>query len=149
MVEAVIVIPVLILLWVSLYYAGGLALTQQKTESTARSCAWLYSANSCDEGKVPAGCDEYLHNTNASTVPPKIADTLNQAGQNAMNGGDAKGIVGAIVGALVLAPVAAAFTSAVDARVEQQMSKPVAYGGGIQVVAGQYHLPCNLAHDTP
>ncbi len=149
MVEAVIVIPVLILLWVSLYYAGGLALTQQRTEATARSCAWLYSANSCDESKVPAGCQDYVHNTHASTIPPKIADTLNQGAQNAMNGGDAKGIVGSIVGSLVMAPLAAAFTNAVDARVEQQMPQPAAYGGGIKVVTGQYHLPCNLAHDTP
>lgn len=149
MVEAVIVIPVLILLWVSLYYAGGLALTQQKTEATARSCAWLYSAGSCDEENIPAGCQDYVHNTHVSSVPPKIADALDQGAQNAMNGGDAKGIVGSIVANLVAAPLVAAFTSAVDSRVDQQMAQPAAYGGGIKVVTGQYHLACNVPHDTP
>jgi hypothetical protein len=145
--EAVIVIPVLILLWASIYYAGGLFLTQQKTEVTARSCAWLYSANNCEA--VPAGCADYLAKTTASSVPPEIDDVLKHGAENAMANGDAKGIVQQLVGELVAAPLVAAFTGAVDAKVEQQLSQPAEYGGGIKVVSGRYHLACNLAHDTP
>jgi len=147
MVEAVIVIPVLILLWVSLYYAGGLVLTQQKMEVAARSCAWLYSANNCTA--VPAGCEDLLANTHSASVPPEVSDTLQHGGDAAINGSDAKGIVGEIIGELVLAPLVAAFTSSVDAKVEQPVQQPVAYGEGVKVVTGRYHLACNLAHDTP
>lgn len=147
MVEAVIVVPVLILLWISLYYAGGLFLAQQKTEVTARSCAWLYSANNCDQ--MPAACADYLTDTTASSVPPQIDEVLEHGAQDALNGGDVKGILGQVVGELVAAPLAAAFTSAVDAKVDQQLKQPATYGGGIKTVSGKYHLACNLRHDTP
>jgi hypothetical protein len=147
MVEAVIVIPVLLLLWISLYYAGGLVLTQQKTEVTARSCAWLYSASNCEE--VPAGCGDILVDSSSASVAPEVSDTLQHGAQTAMNGGDAEGIVSSIVGALVVAPLVAAFTSSVDAKVEQQVQQPTVYGGGMKVVRGRYHLACNLRRDTP
>lgn len=152
MVEAVVVIPVLILLWVSLYYAGRLALTQQKMERSARSCAWLYSANNCDREQLVAiapECDALLSDGAAAVVPPEIEDTLEQGAQAAMNGGDAQGIVQSVISGLVVTPLAAAFTSAVDAKAEQELPKPTAYGGGVKIVTGRYHLACNLARDTP
>jgi hypothetical protein len=152
MVEAVIVIPVLILLWASLYYAGGLALSRQQGEATARSCAWLYSSNNCDRQKlmqVAPECDAVLSDTTASSVPSDIQDTLNQGVENAMDGGDAKGIVASVVGQLVVAPLAAAFTSSVDAKSDLELSRPTLYGGGIQVVSGRYYLACNLPHERP
>ena len=147
MVEAVIVIPVLLLLWISLYYAGSLCLTQQKTEVSARSCAWLYSANNCE--KVPVGCEKLLVDSTSASVDPEVDETLKHGAETAMNGGDAKGIVATIIGELVAAPLAAAFTSSVDAKVEQQVQQPTAYGGGLKAVTGRYHLACNLAHETP
>lgn len=147
MVEAVVVIPVLLVLWLSLYYAGGLFLARQEADVTARSCAWLYSANDCEE--VPAGCGEFLVDSHAASVAPEVSDTLPHGAQTAMNGGDAEDIIGSIFSELVATPFLAAFTSSVDAKVDQPVQQPALYGGGMKVVSGRYHLACNLRRDTP
>ncbi|HKY34862.1 MAG TPA: hypothetical protein VJN18_02880 [Polyangiaceae bacterium] len=149
MVEAVIVIPVLVLIWASLYYLGELFATQQALEAKARSCAWLYSANNCQV--VPDGCDQVLNKSEGSAddVEPKVTDALGEGGRKALNGADSKSIIGTIVGDLVGGPLLAAFTSSVDAKVTRDVEQPGAFGGGLKTVTGRYHLACNLEPTTP
>lgn len=148
MLEAVIVIPVLLLLWVSLYYLADQFISRQSAAMTARSCAWLYSANNCRE--VPAGCGDFLQESRGSAeVSPDVNDALEDGAEEALQGGDAKGIVGAVVGKLVAGPLMEAFTRSVDATVTKDVQQPAAYGGGVKKVAGRYHLACNLEPTTP
>jgi hypothetical protein len=148
MVEAVIVIPVLLLLWVSLYYLADQFATRQSAAMTARSCAWLYSANNCTE--VPAGCGDFLTPSRSSAdVSPDVSNALNEGASKALEGGDAEGIVGAVVSNLVAGPLIAAFTRSVDATVAKDVQQPAVYGGGVKTVTGHYHLACNLEPTTP
>jgi hypothetical protein len=148
MVEAVIVIPVLLLIWVSLYYLGEIFTTKQALDARARSCAWLYSANNCQE--VPAGCAGVLQDSSSSSrVAPDVQNALEDGAQTALQGGDAEGIVGTIVGELVAGPLMAAFTSSVDANVTKEIQQPASYGGGLKKVEGRYHLACNIETTTP
>jgi hypothetical protein len=148
MVEAVIVIPVLLLLWVSLYYLADQFASRQAAAMTARSCAWLYSANNCQE--VPPGCGGFLHESSGSAeVSPEVKNALEDGAREALQGGDAKGIVGAVVGDLVAGPLMAAFTSSVDATVSKDVQQPATFGGGLKRVTGRYHLACNLEPTSP
>jgi len=149
MVEAVIVIPVLLLIWASLYYLGDLFAAQQTMEAKARSCTWLYSASNCQV--VPAGCDRVLSYSEGSAddVAPKVGDALEEGGRKALQGGDTQGIVGTIAGELVGGPLLAAFTSSVDAKVTRDVEQPAAFGGGLRTVTGRYHLACNLEPTSP
>ena len=150
MVEAVIVIPVLVLIWASLYYLGELFATQQALEAKARSCAWLYSTNNCQF--VPAGCDEKLLTKSEGSVDdvsPKVRDALEDSGRKVLNGGDTDDVLETVAGKLVGGPLLAAFTSSVDAKVTRDVEQPAAFGGGLKTVTGRYHLACNLATTTP
>jgi hypothetical protein len=147
MVEAVIVIPVLVLLWISLYYLGALFGNAQAAQEQARSCAWRYSANNCQA--VPPGCEGVLTDATSAVVAPDVERALQDGADRALRGGDAKGIVGTIVGQLVAGPLMAAFTSGTDAKVERSVEKPPTYGKEPSVVRGSYHLACNLAPTSP
>lgn len=148
MVEAVIVIPVLLLLWVSLYYLADQFASQQSAAMTARSCAWLYSANNCEA--VPPGCGDFLKESRGSAeVSPDVNDALQEGADAALRGADAQGFVAAVVSNLVAGPLLAAFTSSIDATVTKNVKQPTAYGGGLKQVTGRYHLACNLEPTTP
>jgi hypothetical protein len=148
MVEAVIVIPVLLLLWVSLYYLADQFASRHSASMTARSCAWLYSANNCEE--VPAGCGDFLTpSRNSAEVSPKVSNALQEGADAALHGADTEGFVAAVVSNLVAGPLLAAFTRSVDATVTHDVQQPAAYGGGVKQVTGRYHLACNLEPTTP
>jgi hypothetical protein len=147
MVEAVIVIPVLALLWGSLYFLGDLFASRQAAARHARSCAWLYSANNCQA--VPPGCEGILNESSGSAVAPDVQNALEDGAKRALQGGDAKGIVATVIGDLVAAPLLAAFTSSVDAASTKKVRRPLAYGGGETHVEGRYHLACNLEATSP
>lgn len=61
-VEAVVVLPVFLILFISLFYVRDQVLARQATQEQARTCAWLYSANNCefDANSMPAYCDGVL-----------------------------------------------------------------------------------------
>jgi hypothetical protein len=148
MVEAVIVIPILLLLWVSLYYLADQFASRQSAAMTARSCAWLYSANNCEE--VPPGCGDFLQESRGSAeVSPDVNDALQGGADAALQGADAQGFVASVVSNLVAGPLLAAFTRSVDATVTLEVKQPIAYGGGLKQVTGRYHLACNLEPTTP
>jgi hypothetical protein len=148
MVEAVIVIPVLILIWASLYYLGDLFAVQQALEAKARSCAWLYSARNCQV--VPAGCERVLTDSQGSAdVAPEVGDALEEGGRKALEGADTQGVVATVAGKLVAGPLLAAFTSSVNAKATRDVDQPAAFGGGLKTVTGRYHLACNLAPTSP
>lgn len=148
MVEAVVVIPVLALLWFSLYYLGDLFASRQAAQSEARSCAWLYSANNCQQ--VPPGCEGVLKDaTGSASVSPDVDNALRDGADRALSGGDAKGIVGTIVGELVAGPLLAAFTKSTEATTTRSVKQPVVYGDEQTRVVGRYRLACNLAPTSP
>ena len=62
-VEAVVALPVLVLLFIAVFFFRDLAGARHEAATKARSCAWLYSANNCTT--VPAGCEGVLTDTTA------------------------------------------------------------------------------------
>ena len=135
-VEAVVVLPVLIILFVSVFYVAGQVLGQQAAERQARACAWAYSMNNCTS--VPAGCDATLVSA-AAPLTKGLEDALSKAGA---------GIAAPVVSSVLRPFLDLAFGQALDAKTEVIYERPALYGGGTQSTHGGYHLACNLQPET-
>lgn len=146
-VEAVVVIPVFIALFIGVAYVSRVAELAQGAEMTARSCAWLYSAQNCRE--VPPGCEGYLRaGTTVSTSGNKVDDALHGGKNSLPQGTSAQNFVSGVVGSLLESAIQDAFGRALDASVPATTDQPELFGGKTVTVTGNYHLACNLAPTT-
>ncbi len=143
MVEAVIALPLFIVVFVSVLYVRDLVLVHQRAKAEARSCAWLYSAKSCAE--IPPGC---------AGVVGAPSDAVTSEEETLVSGvteglADVPDPVGSAVGALVEPAIRAAFGRSVTATARHDIPRPGLFGGGKKEVSASYGLACNLAHTTP
>ena len=119
--EAVIVLPIFIVLFISLFYVRDQVLAKQAAQETTRTCAWLYSWNNCqfDEKLMPAECRD------VAKEAPIGADTAKAVTQKAT--GD--GFFYDIVGGMLDEALRAAFGRAIDVQISREVTKPALYGG--------------------
>ena len=137
--EAVIVLPVLVILFVSVFYVRSQVLARQASESKARTCAWAYSMNNCNSD--PPGCEGLVRVVRESGP---IADKVSQAAGKATGG-----VAGPVVKRVLSPAIDAAFGRALDSSTQQSYERPPLYGGGTESASGSYHLACNLTPETP
>lgn len=138
MVEAVVVLPVLIILFVSVFYVRSQVLARQTAESKARACAWAYSMNNCNA--IPPGCEQLVRAVDAAgPLNDKIEEKLSNV---------SGGIAGPLVSSILRPMLDAALGRAVDANTEISYDRPALYGGGTQSAHGGYRLACNLTPET-
>ena len=148
-VEAVIVLPVFVIVFLGLFYVRDQAIVTQQAEQQARSCAWLYSAQDC-EGAIPAGCEGVLTRADARDMAPpdltgKLDEQVNRLKEGkSVNGGD---VVMGIIGPTIGNALEAAFGNATEAKTSRQVSRSALFGPGQKTINGQYRLACNL-HPT-
>jgi hypothetical protein len=146
-IEAVIVIPVFIALFIGVAYVSRVAELGQSAEMTARSCAWLYSAQNCKG--VPPGCEGYLRaRTAVSTGGNKVDDALHGGKNSLPHGSSAQNFVSGVVGSLLESAIQDAFGRTLDASVPAATDQPELFGGKTVTVTGNYNLACNLAPTT-
>ena len=146
-IEAIVVFPVFIALFVGVGYLSRTAELGQDIEMTARSCAWLYSAKNCQE--IPAGCEGYLRaGTSASDGGSEVDKALNGGKHSLPHGTGPKNFVSGVVGSLLESAIQDAFGRALDATVPAVTDQPALFGGKSVTVTGKYHLACNLAPTT-
>jgi hypothetical protein len=149
MVEAVIALPVLILIFVSMLYVRDQVLARQQADTLARSCAWLYSAQNCT-GPAPAGCGDVLGElTNTGAKNPALEEKLRGGMKTVLEGSELNDVVTGIVTDLLDPAIEAALGKSVPARAQQEVARPGVYGGGIKTVQGKYDIACNLSFTTP
>jgi hypothetical protein len=138
--EAVIVLPIFLVLFISIFYVRDQVLAKQAAQESARTCAWLYSWNNCqfDATLMPAECKD------AATEVPIGADAAKAVTQKLT--GD--GFFNDIVTGMLDEALRAAFGRATDVKISRQVAKPALYGGKTQTLSGEYHLACNLKPTT-
>ncbi|HKY34634.1 MAG TPA: TadE family protein [Polyangiaceae bacterium] len=150
-VEAVVVLPVFVIIFISLFYVRDIAVTKQAAEEHARTCAWLYSALDC-EGAIPAGCDDVLTEAPAASVIAPDVDKAFNEGLDALKSGETPSggkLVSDAIVPLVGSALEAAFGRAIEANTVHPVERPGLFGGGQRTVKGRYHLACNLHPTTP
>ena len=137
-VEAVIVLPVFIIIFVSVFYVRGQVFSRQAAETKARTCAWAYSMKNCSE--IPPGCEGVLQVVSgAGQVDGKIEKALS---------GATGGLVGPVIAKVLEPALKAAFGRSLDASTQESYQRPALYGGGTATSSGSYHLACNLTPET-
>jgi hypothetical protein len=150
-VEAVVVLPVFVIIFISLFYLRDLAVTKQAAEEHARTCAWLYSAKDC-EGEVPEGCGDVLAPASApSVIAPDVEEAFNEGVKDLEKGKTPSGgkLVSGAIAPLIGSALEAAFGRAIEADARHTVEKPALFGGGQRTVQGRYHLACNLQPTIP
>lgn len=138
-VEAVIALPVFILLFVGVTYFGRLAIAKVDADAAARRCAWLYSMNNCEQ--APPGCSE------PTRAPPNPSNALSQAvehGKEALAKGDLSALVAPIITSILGRALDEATGSSRIAHASRTVSRPKMFGGDVMTKVGDYRLACNL-----
>jgi hypothetical protein len=138
--EAVVALPVLVLLFAGIFFFRDRASAQHETATRARTCAWLYSAGDCRA--IPAGCEGVLTDTSAvgdaSEIPlPGISGDSEQ--NREVNG---------IVAGLLDRALVTLFGTGVKAHATKDVRRPGVLGAGTLELSSDYHLSCNLAPTT-
>ncbi len=138
-VEAVVVLPVFIIIFVSVFYVRSQVLSRQAAETKARTCAWAYSMINCEDA-YPPGCEVVLQPGNGAG---RVTDTVG----NAISG-VASDRAGPVITNVLQPAIDTVFGSSLDARTKQSYQRPALYGGGTATSSGSYHLACNLKTET-
>ena len=144
-VEAVIVLPVLLLVLSGLLYARDCLLEQQRAESRARSCAWLYSANGCQQ--VPVGCETIL-NAGPLTTPGSLS-ALGEELANARGKLPPDPLLDHVFDHVLKHGVGELFGSAARAEAHATVERPRVLGGGTSSNDRTYVVACNLTPLEP
>ena len=146
MVEAVIVLPLFIVIFLSLLYVRDQVLARQQAQTEARRCAWLYSMKNCQV--VPPECAEVLGPpSNGSAADPAVEPAIRKATSEAT--GDATGVISKVISPLLEVAIDAALGSSATAAANREIERPRLVGGGTKTVQGRYDLACNLAPSDP
>jgi len=145
-VEAVVVLPFFVLIFVSLFYVRDELVKKHQLGMTARTCAWLYSESNCQV--IPAGCQPYLTppGSASSKASYDLHKTMNDAKDKASS---LTKVVADIVTSLIGDVINSAFSDSFDAIPKGSVTRPPLFGGGSKGVSSKYHLECNLAEKTP
>lgn len=136
-------LPVLVLLFVAIFFYRDLSGARHAAATQARSCAWLYSANNCRE--VPPGCEGVLTNTTAIGDVSDASLPIPSIGE----GKEENRNVNRIVGGLLESAIVTLFGSGAKAHASREVKRPALLGGGTLTTSNDYHLACNLAPTTP
>lgn len=141
-VEAVIALPLFILLLVSAFYMTRLVLAQQDARTQARRCAWLYSNQACTQ--VPAGCEGVVGGTKDAKTPEQKAH-VNDVTQEMDT---LPSPLGGVLNVLIKPAIEATFGRSATATAKRNVLRPALFGGGEKEILDSYELACNLEPKT-
>lgn len=148
MTEAVVVLPVFFVLFVGVFYLGRLIAARHAVDTQARSCAWLYAANDCEQ--VPPQCEGRVRVAQQKgTWNGRLFDVMEDGARQMQSAGDAKGVLAGVVGKLLGPALDAMFGKELEATESAELERPPLFGGDTTTLSRAYRLSCNVAARTP
>lgn len=151
-VEAVIVLPVFVILFVGIFFARDLQAAKLASEQQARRCAWEYSYTGCDPDHRPSGCTVPDADQPLAGDLSEVIDRVNLDDQSlsTIQGDLGLGkVVRDLIRDQVVSRLAAALTHDIEATTTVERERPNLFGAGKTVIDGKYRLACNLRPQTP
>jgi hypothetical protein len=130
--EAVMVLPIFLLIFAGVLYVERLSETKQRALVEARRCAWQYADAGCDPKKIPEGCEDVLQY--AAGLSDDNALTDNESG-GVLDGLEDIPFIGPFIEGL--------FGNALTARANRNIRKPPILGQETVSINGYYYLMCN------
>ncbi|MGC4068885.1 MAG: pilus assembly protein [Polyangiaceae bacterium] len=144
-VEAVVVLPVFVILLVGLFFVRDLTRARLRADQEVRRCAWQYAMyENCEQ--APPGCEEVVGKGHyGALLPDKLDDAINSLGSGS-KGGSSEGYarVRHVLENFVERYLAQAVTKRFDAEKTVKQARPPMFGGGTRVLRGKYDLACNV-----
>jgi len=149
----VVALPVLVLLFVGAGYVRDLTVATHEARTTARTCAWLYSANNCRatdaEGNslgFPAECLPILSRDGvfgdgAAGANDDLDDAKSQLHRTGSGVGD-------FIQTILEPVLDGVFGEAGTAKATRSVQRPTIFGGSTVAVAGNYRIACNVSETT-
>lgn len=144
-VEAVVALPVIVILFIGVFFIRSITSGKLEADEEARRCAWEYSMNGCDA--VPEGCAEVVAKEPLGPGNPDVEGAW-ETGIAKVQGGDFAGAIVNLLNQTVLQPLAEAFTQSLRSNKLIERDRPQLFGSGKSQVTGKYHLACNLKPKT-
>lgn len=158
MVEAVMAIPVLVLLWAGILFLHNLGTARQRAEMEARTCAWIHSENSCDASLLPPECKDLLSSTDDVPsdenleVQDQVTETLNSGAETVgemMAATDERNAMETLVADILRPALKEMFARSIRTAQVRDAKRPPLLGGKSVQVKGSHHLACNLEARDP
>ncbi len=150
MVEAVIALPIFVLLFAGLFHVEGLSSAKRAQTALVRRCAWAYAMNNCTE--VPEGCGDVVSVGKSETMSHQqgsIRNGLKSGIDGLVGGATVKEAIGKVVISALLPAVEDAFGRRVNASSSTERETPMMFGGKNVTLSASYHLACNLKPTDP
>lgn len=142
-VEAVVALPVFVILFVGMLFVRDLTGAKQLADQEARRCAWQYSWDNCGD-TPPKGCEGVVSPPSLGEIHSNI-DTAMKHGLDAFTAsGEGAAAVKRILAGLVTDALIQALTKKFEAQKVAERDRPGLFGGGMSQVAGKYRLACNI-----
>jgi hypothetical protein len=130
--EAVILLPVFILIFAGIQYVETLWENKQQALLQARKCAWLYANAGCDQGQLPPDC--------VRSTPD--ADGLPE--RNALAESTDGGVLDGLTDVPLIGPaIEGLFANAFNSLSSREIQPPPLLGERAFEVVGIYYLMCN------
>ncbi len=156
-VEAVVALPVFIILFIGMFYLRELTGARLAADQEARRCSWEYAlTNNC--AAVPVGCENVVGRAHYGGLMPDmdkfvqgIGDGMGSVGASCSVkagcsvGSKAVTKVKRVLQNFVLDYLAKAVSIRFDANKGVEIHRPGLLGGGTGVVSGRYGMGCNIA----
>jgi hypothetical protein len=144
-VEAVVVLPVFVILFVGLFFVRDLTRARLRADQEVRRCAWQYALyENCEQS--PPGCEHVVGKGHYGTLLPDNLDSAINSLGNGAKGGSSEGFarVRNVIENFVERYLAQAVTKRFEAEKNIEQARPPMFGGGASVVRGKYNLACNV-----
>jgi len=134
-VEAVIMLPVFILILFGVLFAARMAETRQAALMAARACAWRYADAGC---RPVEGCEQVIVASADTGIDNDIRQRV-----------EAESFLDTMTEIPLLGPaVEGIFGSAAVADAGRTVERPTVLGGGAIEIRGSYYLMCNERERT-
>lgn len=143
-VEAVVVLPVFVILFVGMFFVRDLTAARLDADAEVRRCSWEYALlNDC--GTKPPGCEHVVGDGHYGPLLGRLDDAVENIGE----GTDLRNTKGfenvkRIIAKFVVDYLAQAITKRFEATKTVERSRPGLFGGGKSVARGTYGLACNV-----
>lgn len=143
-VEAVIALPVFVILFIGMFFVRDLANAQLSANEEVRRCSWEYALiNNCEE--KPPGCDHIVGDGHYGSLRPNTDVSLTDLGKYAAsNSSQGFSAVENILRKFVDEYILQAITKKFDARKTIEVKRPELFGGGKSVATAKYGMACNV-----
>lgn len=143
-VEAVVVLPFLIMIYFGVTLVYGRYDAAQRAWASARGCAWSYSQQGC-QGDLPAECGAATTGPSEILENPELADAASTEGVQASEEEQQK--VLDVMNHTLGEPRSTLFGEYVTVTAATEFQAPALFGDRRRVSA-TYHIACNLKERT-